>query len=37
MRDALLRITKGSTSLYDVDKTVSAQPTESKSNDKAGI
>ena len=37
MRDALLRITKGSTSLYDVNKAVSAEPTESKSNDKSGI
>jgi hypothetical protein len=37
MRDALLRITKGSTSLYDMNKAVSAEPTESKSNDKSGI
>jgi hypothetical protein len=37
MRDALLKITKGSTSLYDLNKVMTAEPTESKTSDKPGI
>ena len=37
MRDALLKITKGSTSLYDLNKVMTAEPTEYKTSDKPGI
>ena len=37
MRDALLKITKGSTSLYDLNKVMTAEPTESKTSDKPGL
>ena len=37
MRDALLKITKGSTSLYDLNKVMAAEPTESKISDKPGF
>ncbi len=36
MRDALLKITKGSTRLYDVNKLTSAGPSESRTNSPAG-
>ncbi len=36
MRDALLKITKGSTSLYDLNKVMNAEPTEAKTSDKPG-
>jgi len=37
MRDALLKITKGSTSLYDLNKVMTAEPTDSKTSDKPGL